>query len=353
MNSIYDAIELTEDEKLILRIIGELSTRLKDPKTREITINENLKITLTREGIKKLKMISEKNIDSDTAIQTLITKDLIMIDDLDLQLTEKGTQIADEIRKNLLNTWYDDHLLRCANSTAYGLFCERVFGQHLYQFNVLDMEQLEALITAFKLNSEDTVLDLGCGLGKIAEYIHLQTGAQITGIDFAPNLIQWAVEHTKNNDNLTFQVGDFNNLDFAPRSFNAIYAIDTLYPTNVNDLNATIAKLKSLLKSKGQIGIFFAQIIESKEQEEILVSNNTAMAQALKENNLTFTVIDFTKNAREIWEKEVNIGNELLPIFEEENNRDLCEERIADGKRCIYRIDNQLQKRYFYHVTVP
>ncbi len=352
MSSDYDAIELTEDEKLILRIIGELSTRLKDPNTKEITITENLKITLTGEGIKKLKMISEKNIDSDTAIKSLITKGLINSDDLDLQLTEKGKRIAEDIRKDLLSTWYNDHLLRCANSNAYGLFCERVFGQNLYQFNVLDMEQLNALITAFKLNSDDTVLDLGCGLGKIAEYIHIKTGALITGIDFAPNLIQWAREHTENKNNLKFQVGDINNLDFAPASFNAIYAVDTLYPTNVTDLNTTIAKLKSLLKPNGQLGIFFAQIIESKEQEEILEPNNTKMAQALKENDLTFTVIDFTKNARTIWDKEIAIGNELLSKFEEENNRDLCEERIADGKRCIYRIDNQLQKRYFYHVSV-
>lgn len=66
------------------------------------------------------------------------------------------------------------------------------------------------------------------------------------------------------------------------------------------------------------------------------------MAQALKSNNLSYTVLDFTQNARDIWERE---------IFEMEGNLDLCEDRIADGKRCIYRIDNQLQKRYYYHVS--
>ncbi|MFX0125701.1 MAG: hypothetical protein ACFFAE_18905, partial [Candidatus Hodarchaeota archaeon] len=58
--------ELTDDEKTVLGIITELEKRDKNPDTKEITISESLKITLTTEGIKKLKMISEKNIDSDS-----------------------------------------------------------------------------------------------------------------------------------------------------------------------------------------------------------------------------------------------------------------------------------------------
>ncbi|MFX0125430.1 MAG: hypothetical protein ACFFAE_17550, partial [Candidatus Hodarchaeota archaeon] len=111
----------------------------------------------------------------------------------------------------------------------------------------------------------------------------------------------------------------------------------------------TIAKLKELLKPNGQMGIFFAQIIDSKEKKHVLEPNQTTMAQALKNNDLTFTVIDFTQNARDIWEREINIGNELRERFEKEGNLDLCEDRITDGERCIHRIDNQLQKRYYYH----
>jgi hypothetical protein len=75
------------------------------------------------------------------------------------------------------------------------------------------------------------------------------------------------------------------------------------------------------------------------------------MALALKNNRLSFTVIDFTQNARDIWEREITFGNNLREMFEKEGNLDLCEDRIADGKRCVYRIDNQLQKRYFYQVS--
>ena len=341
--------DLTKDEKTVLGIIKELETRDKDPKTREITISESLKISLTKEGIKKLKMISEANVDSDSAIKSLIAKNLVAHDGIELNLTKKGIEVGQKVRSQQMMDWYNKNLLRCAQSKAYGLFCEKVFGKNLYQFNVLDMDQLDTLIETLNLNPNDSVLDLGCGLGKVTEYIQMRTDAKVIGIDFAEQLIQWAKANTKSNEEtLKFQVGDMNDLSFPPSSFSAIYAIDTLYPTNIVDLKGTIAKLKGFLKPNGQLGIFFAQIIESEAQKHILKPNQTEIAQALKTNDFHYTVIDFTHNARDIWEREILVGKELQQMFEKEGNLDLCEDRIADGKRCVYRIDNQLQKRYFY-----
>ncbi|MFX0084707.1 MAG: class I SAM-dependent methyltransferase [Candidatus Hodarchaeota archaeon] len=344
---------LTEDERTVLGIISELETRDKNPKTNEINISETLKITLTGEGIKKLKMISEKSIDTDSAIDSLIARNFIVLNGIGLKLTKTGVKIGEIIRSNQMREWYNNNLIRCAKSKAYALFCEKVFGKNLSQFNVLDMEQLETLIERLNLKDNDLVLDLGCGLGKVTEYIHMKTGAKITGIDFAEQLIQWAKSNTTTTDNaLEFQVGNINELLFPPSCFDAIYAIDTLYPTNVGDLEVTIKKIKKLLKPNGRLGIFFAQIIESKEQKHFLKPNQTRIANALKSNELSFTVIDYTKNARDIWEREISFGTELRELFEQEGNLDLCEDRIADGKRCIYRIDNQLQKRYFYYVSM-
>ncbi|MFX0205391.1 MAG: class I SAM-dependent methyltransferase, partial [Candidatus Hodarchaeota archaeon] len=250
-------VNLTENERTVIGIISELETRDKDPQSKEITISDSLKITLTAEGIKKLRMISEKNIDSDSAINSLINKNLVINDGIELKLTQFGEKIGKVIRSKQLSDWYNDNLIRCAKSEAYAVFCEKVFGKNLFQFNVLDMDQLETLISTMNLNSNDLVLDLGCGLGKVTEYIQQKTGATITGIDFAEQLIKWAKTNKKSNENvLEFHVGNINNLSFPPSSFTAIYAIDTLYPDNVDDLEVTIAKLKELLKPNGQMGIF-------------------------------------------------------------------------------------------------
>ena len=345
--------ELSEDEKIVLWVIWELSRRDKDPKSQEITISDTLKITLTSEGIKKLKTISEKKIDSDSVIKSLTAKNFILLEGNELKLTLNGTKLGKLVQTEQQRNWYNKHLLKCANSNAYALFCEKVFRKNLLQFNVLDMDQLETLISTLNLSTNDSVLDLGCGLGKVTEYIQIKTGAKIIGIDFAEQLIQWAKDNTIQTEKnaLQFQVSNMNQLNFPPSSFNAIYAIDTLYPSNIDDIETSIKKLKSLLKPKGQLGVFFAQIIETVDQQDILTANNTVMAQALTKNHLPFTVIDFTKNARDIWEREIKVANELQGMFEQENNLDICKERIADGERCIYRIDNQLQKRYYYHAS--
>ena len=345
--------DLSENEKIVIGIISELEKREKDPKTGEILISETLKIQLTADGIKKLKMISERNIDSDSAINLLIGKRLVSDTGNALELSEEGKTFGRVIRTKQLNDWYNSNLLRCAKSKAYASFCTKVFGKNLSQFNVLDMEQLNALISALDLSPTDTVLDLGSGLGKISEYIHLKTDAKITGIDFAEQLVEWANANTRGRDGeLEFFVGNMNELNFPKASFNAIYSIDTLYPTNINDLNKTICTLKDILKPNGRMGIFFAQIIESEDSKKMLEPDNTQIAKELTRNGLSFTTVDFTKNALDIWKKEIAVGTKLKGEFEKEDNLDLCEERIADGKRCVYRIENQLQKRYFYHVTI-
>ena len=101
-----DYTNLTEDEKTVLGIISELETRDKDPQTKEITISEKLKITLTAEGIKKLKMISESNVDSDSAINSLIVKNLIVYDGTELNLTKIGVPMGKRIRSRQIIDWF-------------------------------------------------------------------------------------------------------------------------------------------------------------------------------------------------------------------------------------------------------
>ncbi|MFX0011325.1 MAG: class I SAM-dependent methyltransferase, partial [Candidatus Hermodarchaeota archaeon] len=187
--------------------------------------------------------------------------------------------------------------------------------------------------------------------GKIAEYISNRTGARFLGIDFAVKAIRWAQKNTDSTDGkLTFQVGNFNELDLPLNTFDAIIAIDTLYPWNIDDLDTTIKKLTDYLKPKGQMGIFCAQIIGPNESQERLQSKNTQMATALTKNGLAFKTIDFTEDARQFWIHELSVAQELREMFEKEGNLDLCEQRIADSKNTLNNINNQRQRRYFYHI---
>ncbi|MFX0209717.1 MAG: class I SAM-dependent methyltransferase [Candidatus Hodarchaeota archaeon] len=351
--SISENLELSKEGELLLGMIYELENLPKDPQSDEIIVNDKLKIKLTKEGIMELRTVKDKISNCPALLDTLIQKNFLSLEETIYSLTETGRKIGKKMRTKQISEWFGDILVRSANSQAYALFCERVFGKNLSQFNVLDMEQLESMLKALSLNSTDIVLDLGCGIGKIADYISTKTGARIHGIDFAEKVIHYAQTHIQSrNSNLVFQVGNINELNFPPSSFTAIIAIDTLYSWNVENLEATIAILKEILSPNGQMGIFAAQFRENNEPLDVLKVENTKMAKALAQNGLTFQAIDFTENARNIWIQETAAATELKEMFVKEGNLDLCEDRLEDSKQTLHRIDNQQQRRYFYHVRV-
>jgi hypothetical protein len=110
--------------------------------------------------------------------------------------------------------------------------------------------------------------------------------------------------------------------------------------------------LKEILTSNGQMGIFTAQFRENNEPLDVLKAENTKMAKALTKNGLAFQTIDFTENARNIWIQETAAATKLKEMFEKEGNLDLCKDRLKDSEQTLHRIDNQQQRRYFYHVRL-
>ncbi|MFX0170736.1 MAG: class I SAM-dependent methyltransferase [Candidatus Hodarchaeota archaeon] len=351
--STSENVDLSKEEKILLGMIYGLEILPKDPQSGEIIINDDLKIKLTKEGIMELRTIKNKISNCPAVLDALIQKSFLSLKEKLYSLTETGRKIGKKMRTKQISEWFGDILVRSANSPAYGLFCERVFGKNLSQFNVLDMDQLESMLKTLNLNSSDIVLDLGCGIGKIADYISTKTGARIHGLDFAEQVIHYAQTYIQSrNSNLVFQVGNINELNFPPSSFTAIIAIDSLYSWNVEDMEATIAILKEILTPNGQMGIFTAQFREKNESLDVLKAENTKMAKALAKNGLTFETIDFTENARNVWIQETAVATELKEMFEKEGNLDLCEERLEDSKQTLQRIEKQQQRRYFYHVRL-
>ena len=82
----------------------------------------------------------------------------------------------------------------------------------------MDVEQLNKLLEILSLNESSRVLDLGCGIGSVTEYISDVTGAHITGVDFAEDAIIRARSRTRAKRNrLTYEVGDMNDLRFPDR----------------------------------------------------------------------------------------------------------------------------------------
>jgi len=263
-------------------------------------------------------------------------------------LTNTGKTLGKKFKTERMSKGYDDLLLRTGRSKAYSMFCERVFGKDLSQFNVLDMEQLKTLIETLDLKPEETALDLGCGNGRITEYISDATGAKIVGLDFASEVVKTSQQRTADKKNrLTYMVGNMDELAFEEGSFDAIISIDTLY--FVEDIEATIKKLKKLLKSpRGRLAIFYNQSISPDQYKNILLPENTKVGKALSNSNMTYQTLDFTANSKLIWIREIQAAEELKDLFIKEGNTDIYEDRAKDAKQTLELVESGRQVRHFY-----
>ena len=91
----------------------------------------------------------------------------------------------------------------------------------------------------------ERILDIGCGTGHLTAQI-AATGAQVTGVDRSPDMIQQA---RSEHPSLTFEVMDARELSF-PDKFDAIFSNATLHW--ITDPEPAVASVTSVLKPGGR-----------------------------------------------------------------------------------------------------
>jgi cyclopropane fatty-acyl-phospholipid synthase-like methyltransferase len=242
------------------------------------------------------------------------------------------------------------------HSPAHAIFCERVFGKDLSQHGFVDIEQLELLLRAISMQPGRRVLDLGCGNGLISEYISDRTGAHVTGLDYIPEAINQAQKRTTaKSDRLAFITGDINRLELPARAFDIVLSIDSMYFSN--DYASTIRNLKAALRPRGQMGIFFSYGREpwvpvADFPKEKLPPDKTPLAEALKENRLSWKTWDLTSQDYQLARRRKAILEELKPQFESEGIMFIYENRHGDAEGVSRAIEDGLHARYFYRVQL-
>jgi SAM-dependent methyltransferase len=251
-----------------------------------------------------------------------------------------------------MRDFYENFYAAIEESQAHAAFCERVFGRNLGQHGFADMEQLDKLIDVMQPGPNNHLLDLGCGDGRIAEYISDRTGAHVTGIDYIPAAIEHAQRRTAAKaDRLSFMVGDINALDLPPGAFDAIISIDTIYFSD--DYARTIHQLVEALRPGGQLAIFYAHGREPWVPVEdfpadTLPPERTPLAQALRANGLSFQTCEFTADDYRLALRRLVVLAELRPQFEAEGIEFIYENRMGDARGISQAIEMKLQRRYLY-----
>ena len=287
-------------------------------------------------------------------LKVLCTLDLVKKDNDEkhiYKLTTQGKMHAKQWRTERIGRYFGDILIRCDESKTYSSFCNQVFGKDLNQANLMDMEQLDKLLKVLNLNSENRVLDLACGVGRIAEYISDRTHAHVLGIDIGVEMIKRAQERTKGKiDRLEFQVGDLNNLSLDIKNVDTVIGIAALH--FVEDLGKIISQLKKILPTRGQMGFFTFQYYNENDPAELLLPENTKLGQILKNANLRFQTWDFTDKEIAIRNKQIQIARDLMDNFKKEGNENLAQERIEECEIDLPRLEAGKKRRYLYHVQL-
>ncbi len=270
-------------------------------------------------------------------------------------LTEAGVVVAERLRlaRPPIYYWYWEYYLAAPSSPAYVRFCAALYGRALCQANFSDMRQMEALLDALRLGPASRVLDLGCGVGLIAEYISDVTGAHVTGLDYAPVAIEQAQARTvAKRDRLAFHVGNLDALPFPPRSFDTLLSIDTLYMPN--DLDATLAQMRDLLTPGGQMGIFYTHRLTGRpgESRADLAPDRTPLGQALHRAGLSYRAVDFTAETYVHLQRKRRLAETFRADFAAEGRAFLYDYLVAESEPNPAPFDpaTATMSRYLYHV---
>ena len=289
------------------------------------------------------------------AFSSLVTKDLIEGGDSRYRLTDAGRPLGQEYHRERPDLyWYlfQKYYPAARKSVAHSRMCERAFGKDLCQYGMVDMGALEDLIARLDLKPGDHLLDLGCGGGTISEYISDQTGAQVTGLDYAAPSIDLANERTADKrSRLTFVIGDLNALDLPARSFDAVISLDTLYW--VVDLNDTLSKIAQAIKPGGRMAIFIDHGIKPGEPPEMLDPDKTGLAQACRKLDLTYEAYDYTSQNASFWRRYRDVVIDLRDDFEAEGNGFIPALLIREAEEeFLPAIEAGTLARYLYHVRL-
>ena len=358
-------ILLTEKEKQILDAILSLEmypSANKEEEDEKIKKGDNLVPTqgnICKRGrlIQKLSLSEQTRIkDWKIPFKHLCTRDFIQKDtikdtNLIYTLTPLGRSRAKQVRRERIDTQFSDSLVRSDRSKAYSSFCNQVYGKDLSQANMMDMVQLDKLLQVLNLTYTNRVLDLACGIGRIAEYISDVTHARVLGLDLATAAIKRAQERTREKkDRVEFQVGDINDLPLDLVNVDTVIGIAALH--YIDDLDKVIGQIKKNLTSTGQMAFLTFQYRSENDPPEILLPENTKLGQILKNNDLKFQTWDFTTKEIEIRRKQLQIGRELMGDFQMEGNKDLCEDRIEECEIDLPRLEAGTKRRYLYHVRL-
>lgn len=113
------------------------------------------------------------------------------------------------------------------------------------------LRDLPWLLRSLAPKPDEKILDVGCGLGRLAEVI-AEYGSEVTGIDISEYAIERAKEKYKGREQLEFICANALDMDFK-NSFDKILCYHFIEHLTLADARILLQKMYSALKSGGTL----------------------------------------------------------------------------------------------------
>lgn len=248
--------------------------------------------------------------------------------------------------------WYQDYYSAVEKSKIYSRYCNEVFGRDLSQQGFCDMDQITVMLEQLELKPGCEVLDIGCGNGKLIEYISDITGASGYGFDYSTAAIRHASARTKDKQNrLFFDEGSIGIKQYPSEKFDAVISIDTIY--FANELKTALMDILQWIKPGGKLAIFYSVFrFDENTSLDKLLPDQTELANAFGELGISYRVTDFTRKHYQLMKRKKRIASGLKQAFEDENTMQLYQNAITESieDNLSYEDFRKFSVRYLYLV---
>ncbi len=169
-------------------------------------------------------------------------------------IKELGPDYYDVIRSKLVD-WYCvlNHLCSIGQVEKMYIPPAMDLSQSIMQNQLLFERKMASDLS---LKQDDTVLDIGCGRGRVAAHIASLTGATVTGINIDDSQLESAKKNAKRrglSERCRFMKADLNELPmpFDDASFDAVYHVQVFSLSK--DLLALFKDIYRILKPGGKL----------------------------------------------------------------------------------------------------
>ena len=191
---------------------------------------------------------------SDVELEEFLTSYKIFANDdcNDLRDYENGIEMVGFDDNGMMNAYYRTlHKLCCLGSVEKMYIPPTMDPAQSVHDNQILYEQ--SLMRTLGVGPGDTVLEIGCGAGRIAAHVASSTGAAVRGINIDPTQVARGNIHARERGiDAEFYTGDMNErLRFEDTTFDAVYGVQPF--TYARNMAHVVSEIYRVLKPGGRL----------------------------------------------------------------------------------------------------